>query len=231
MRIGILLCDHVDKDRETKYGTYLEMFERLLPDIDFRPYYVCDNDFPDNVFDCDGYLVNGSRYSVYDDIPWINILKEFTVDIHQAQLGYVGVCFGHQVLAEALGGKVDKSTVGWCVGVHAFELIQPRPWMDPGSSHYKLLMMCQDQVVKLPPDSQILASSTECKVGMFTVGKNMLGIQAHPEFSTDYVSHLLGERVKKIGATKVAEAMDTLHQQLDAVIISTWIRKFFSDRC
>ncbi|NND05559.1 MAG: amidotransferase [Saprospiraceae bacterium] len=227
MRIGILLCDHVDDDLQAVHGTYLRMFEQFLPETNFQPYFVCDDDFPTSVSDCDGYLVNGSRYSVYDEISWIQRLKDFVQDIHHTGLPYVGVCFGHQILAEALGGTVLKSPQGWCVGKHNFKVDDDISWMDPKLQQIGLLMMCQDQVVDLPPGSSVMASNPACPIAMFTVGEHMFGIQAHPEFSPSYLAAILDKRREKIGYDKVAEARRSLHLPLDVDPIRKWIGNFF----
>src|SRR5690606_23965151 len=96
----------------------------LLPGFDWAFYDVVNDHFPESADECDAYICTGSRYSVYDDMPWIKELKHLVQELYQLQIPYIGVCFGHQMLAEALGGKVEKAAAGWCVGVHTFRVLQ-----------------------------------------------------------------------------------------------------------
>ncbi|MCB9303244.1 MAG: amidotransferase [Lewinellaceae bacterium] len=131
MKIGLLECDHVAPPFRHIAGDYRDMFAAILPGLQLKPYDVCNGEFPENVEACDGYLCTGSKYSVYDDIDWIHRLKVFFHELYAAKKPFVGVCFGHQMMAEALGGKVAKAPVGWCVGVHEFAVLETAEWMRP----------------------------------------------------------------------------------------------------
>jgi len=227
MNTGLLECDHVLPEFRHIGGNYREMFPELLPELNLVNYDVCNGHFPKDTDECDGYICTGSHYSVYDEVDWIVQLKEFVQELHKAQKKFVGVCFGHQMLAEALGGKVGKAETGWCVGVHAFDLIKREAWMEPFVPTYNLPMSCRDQVLRLPEGSTVLAKSADCPVGMFRVGEHMLGIQAHPEFSVKYAEALMESRAGKIGAEKVQAGLDSLHGQVDREEVARWIARFF----
>lgn len=229
-KIGLLECDHVLDELRYIAGDYREMFPAFLPDFQFQFYDVINGQFPASVEDCDAYICTGSRHSVYEEIDWILQLKQFIRDIYQSNKKFVGVCFGHQLLGDALGGKVWKSEKGWCVGVHQFEVLSQKIWMQPSLNNYQILMMCQDQVQVLPPNSEVLATSEACKIAMFQVGNNMLGIQGHPEFSKEYDQALMELRVERIGKEKVIQGIDSLKLPLDASVISQWISKFINMR-
>lgn len=230
MKIGLLECDHVREELIGIAGDYRQMFPLLFlkvaPDWEFTFYDVCNGEFPESVGACDAYICTGSKSSVYDDDEWIARLKSFVQEIHSSGQVFVGVCFGHQVLGEALGGKVRKSDAGWCVGVHRFEIIKTEDWMDPESPSFNLLMMCQDQVLQLPLGSTLLAQADNCPHAMFKVGGNMLGIQAHPEFSKEYDKALMELRVERIGQEKVDAGIESLEQPLNDVEVAGWIRNF-----
>ena len=226
MKVGLLECDHVAEKFRHIGGDYRDMFPALLPNLEFELFDVCNGQFPESTQASDAYMCTGSKYSVYDDIDWIHRLKAFVGDIHQVQKPFVGLCFGHQMMGEALGGKVGKAAVGWCVGVHSFTLLQQEAWMAPPENEYKLLMLCQDQIQGLPPDSQVLARTADCPVGMFTVGRTMLGIQAHPEFSKDYVSAVIQNRVGRIGEAKSNSGLESLSQPTHSATIGRWISNF-----
>jgi len=248
MKIGLLECDHVREEFRHIAGDYRDMFPALFlplaPDWEFVFYDVANGYFPASTDDCDAYLCTGSKYSVYDDEPWIHQLKEFINDLNKTNKPFVGVCFGHQMLAEALGGKVQKTEVGWCVGVHEFTVhslhftikdnqksdfkYQTSNRTDGPVQHLNLLMMCQDQVVQLPADSIVLASTEDCPVAMFRVGGRMLGIQAHPEFTVAYEEALLRSRVGRIGVEKVDKALKSLSQPLDSVVMAQRVVDFIT---
>jgi GMP synthase-like glutamine amidotransferase len=202
------------------------MFKDLLPQLDFVVYDVCHNQFPENLNDCDVYITTGSKFSVYDDLDWIDRLKELVKELYSHGIHYVGVCFGDQMLAEALGGKVMKSTKGWCVGTHRFSIQYRQEWMTPYQNGFNILMSCQDQVNILPEHAQLLAKSNDCEIGMFQVGEKMLGIQGHPEFPKDYSRALMHARSDKIGIDKVREGLDRLELSLDVDLIERWIMNF-----
>lgn len=225
MKLGLLICDHVPAAHLSWAGSYPDMIHAWLPSVETEIFHVVDDDFPPSAMHCDAWLVNGSRFSVYEEIPWIRRLQAFVREIQRVQRPYVGLCFGHQLLAESLGGKVAPSPQGWCVGVHRFTIHQQHAWMNPFPDEVQLLMMCQDQVQQLPPGAELLATSSDCPVGMFLVDGRMLGIQAHPEFTPSYDRALMESRVERIGAEKVQRGLDSLQTPLDANLIGEWVKQ------
>ena len=226
MKIGLLECDHVLPELRSIAGDYRDMFLKFLPGPEWAFFDICNGQFPSPADDCDAYLCTGSRFSVYDEIDWIQELKSFVRRVYESDKKFVGVCFGHQMLGEALGGKVQKAASGWNVGVHAFEILQAAPWMSPFQPRLNLMMMCQDQVVQLPPGSTVLARTAACPVGMFQVGSNMLGIQGHPEFPKTYEARLLEMRWERIGTEKVDAALKSLDLRVDAAPVAGWVGHF-----
>ena len=238
MKVGLFICDHINPEYKDEFGDYPDMFAQLFPEFDFVFYDVCNGDFPmDKTVDgvhksalseCDVYLATGSRHSVYENTDWIVFMKEVIRAIQRENKYFIGLCFGHQLLAEALGGKVNKSPNGWCVGVHRFEIDNERQseWMNPFQSNINLLMMCQDQVMELPLDAKVLAGNASCPVGMFQVGERMLGIQAHPEFTKKYNQTLMEARVERIGVKGVQEGIESLDLEVHQKTIHDWILNF-----
>jgi GMP synthase-like glutamine amidotransferase len=230
MKIGLLQCDHVAERFQSIAGDYPAMFgvlfQRHAPEITLSPYAVCDDEWPTTLDDCDAYLTTGSRFSVYDDVPWIHRLKAFVRELHDVAKPYVGICFGHQMLAEALGGRVAKAPTGWGVGVHTCEIIQAEQWMQPPEHQCRLQYMHQDQVLELPAQAVLLGSSAHCPIAMFRVGHQMLGIQAHPEFRADYSRALLHDRRARIGDEGTQQALDSLNQPTDEAVVAQWLAAF-----
>lgn len=224
MKIGLLVCDHIQKG----FPGYPELFKALLPKFSFEIYNVCDGVFPTSASVCDGWLITGSKYSVYDEIDWILKLRGFVTEIATADKYCIGVCFGHQMLGEAMGGKVLKSEKGWCVGVHQFEVLRTEKWMAPFQPKLNLLMSCQDQIQVLPPNSLVLAKSPLCPVGIIKIGSKMLGIQGHPEFSADYVKSLMEDRTNRIGEETVKRGIESLRLSTDSLVLALWMEDFLN---
>ncbi|MFK7904883.1 MAG: type 1 glutamine amidotransferase, partial [Chitinophagales bacterium] len=165
-KVGLLLCDHIAPQYQHIALSYAEMFAAIYPNFDFEVFEVCDGIFPESVNACEVYVCTGSHFSVYDEVDWVLQLKDFVREIFLHQKKYIGHCFGHQLLAEALGGKVQKAAVGWCVGVHTFEVKKREAWMLPFQESFNVLMLCQDQVEELPPNSVGLAGGKDAPIGM-----------------------------------------------------------------
>ncbi|HKX33146.1 MAG TPA: amidotransferase, partial [Blastocatellia bacterium] len=154
MKVGLLECDHVAEGYRRFAGDYREMFTGLLdryaPDLSLVPFDVCNGELPAAPEACDAYLCTGSRYSVYDRIDWIQALRVFVQRLAEADRPFVGICFGHQLLADALGGEVGRAEEGWGVGVHEIEIERAEDWMQPAQSKCRLQFIHQDQVRRLP---------------------------------------------------------------------------------
>lgn len=228
MLIGLLICDHARRELNHPDGSYPEMFRRILPGFGFTDYYVCDGIFPGSPQECDGWLITGSRLSVYDEVDWINRLKEFTRAMAVSGKPCIGVCFGHQMIGAALGGVDTKAETGWCIGVHGFEILEQEPWMKPWLPDANLLMSCQDQVVELPPDTTLIARSGFCPNGMILVGKNMLGIQGHPEFSVDFEQRLMLANAPFPEPGLLSKGLESLVQPVHSREVSEWMSRFLN---
>lgn len=230
MNIGLLACDDVPERFRHIAGGYQDMFDALLrphiADLHFTRFDVCRGDIPATPDACDVYLCTGSRFSVYDEHAWIDALQAFVRDIHDAGKTFVGVCFGHQMLAQALGGHVAKAEQGWGIGVLDMTIVQPEPWMQPLQHHCNLQYMHADQVQRMPAQSTLLASAPHCPVAMFKVGATMLGIEGHPEFPAAYEEALLRIRREHIGAQRVDAALASLTTQTDHELTARWIANF-----
>ncbi|MBO0857969.1 MAG: amidotransferase [Chloracidobacterium sp.] len=234
MNVGLLECDHVHERFRHIAGDYRDMFAALLashaPQNTLRFFDVCNGEFPPSLDACDAYLATGSRFSAYDEVDWIHALKDFLRRIHGAKKPFVGVCFGHQIIAEALGGKVSRAETGWGVGVHGVEVIRVEQWMRPEQPCCALQYMHQDQVERPPEGGVVIGRSDHCPVAMFRVGDSTLGIQAHPEFPKAYSEALLLDRLERIGEECVKAALASLDQPADEPVVASWIVEFLEGR-
>lgn len=226
MKLGLLLCDHIAESWQPEHGDYPSMFAKWLPQVQWTVYDLTAGHFPSSVDSCDAYVTTGSKWSVYDQLPWIVDFKSLVQQLYKARKPYVGICFGHQMLAFALNSPVQKSSGGWCVGNHEFTVSQPQAWMQPYHATFRVLMSCQDQVLSLPEEAKMIAFSEDCPVGVFLVRNYMLGIQGHPEFTVAYNATLIHSRQDRIGLEKVHAAQASFAQPIQAPLLGQWVMKF-----
>lgn len=221
MRLGLLECDHVDERFVGIDGDYVDMFAALLPWADLVPYDAVGDVLPAGPDECDGWVVTGSRYSVYDEMPWLERLRGFVRDVRASERPYLGICFGHQLLAHAVGGRTAKADVGWGVGAHDMKTT-----VDALPDPVRLLYLHQDQVVEVPDGGVVLASADHCPVAALEVDGRMLGVQAHPEFSAEYLAALLHAREARIGVALVEEALASLDAPRHEAPVAAWLHRW-----
>ena len=202
MKIGILETGEVHPDLKARHGDYPSMFEALLgavdPALEFFTVRVVTGEMPASPSDADAWLVTGSRHGVYDDLPWIVPLKAFLRTCVAARVPVVGICFGHQILAEALGGKAEKSGKGWGLGVQDYELVARPGWAADLPDRFSVRALHQDQVVALPPGATVLARSRHCDYAALAYGDpeapDAISLQPHPEFGQAFMDELIALR-------------------------------------
>lgn len=233
MRIGILQCDDVMEELQPEFGNYPAMFEHLFgemaPDWQFVIYRAVDGELPDSVDACDGYITTGSRYGVNDGDQWIEQLERFVATLVREGKKYVGICFGHQLLAKVLQGRVELSERGWGVGMSFNQVEVKKPWMEPFQSSLDLVVSHQDQVTELPEGAEVLASSRFCPYYMLQYNQHLMSVQGHPEFSKAYSSALISRRADRIPAARVREGQASLSASVDDRLMMQWIINFFVD--
>jgi GMP synthase-like glutamine amidotransferase len=229
MRIGLLLCGELPDRYISLAGTFPEWFETLLGDMgsSLVEFDATAGDLPTGSSSCDAYLISGSASSVYDDEPWIRDLEEWIRGVTKSGVPLFGICFGHQVLAEALGGTVARAENGWGLGVHTMRVDDDREWMDPHPESVRLLMSHQDQVVKLPENAAVLGSSDHCENYLVEFTPTAIGIQGHPEFSLAFAEALYEDKREHVGDL-ADDAIASLVTPTDSDLVSSWIRNLLA---
>lgn len=230
MKIGLLVCDHVRDEFLHVAGDYPDMFEALLGDrLQLQPYFLVEDRFPDRLDEVEGWITTGSRESVYDDIPWVHRFADLTRRIVATDGKLVGICFGHQMIAHALGGRVEQSERGWGVGVKTVEVTAAQPWMHPPAERFRILNSHRDQVIELPPGASVVAANDHCPVSAMTVGRRIVGFQGHPEFVPDYSAALMeSRRGTLIPDQVVEEGIASLESAPDRRLLAEWIVGFLT---
>lgn len=228
-RVGLLLVGHIDAASLHVGGDYPELYAGLLGPLGVElTTYRCDEGrLPESVHEQDGWICSPSRLSVYDDHQWLREVENFLRDLVATETPYVGICFGHQLLAQALGAEVRKADVGWGIGAKTLEIVQSLPWMVPPADHVVLAASHQDQVQSLPAGAQLLARADYCPIAGMTVGERAWTIQLHPEFSPALADSLLATRLTLFGEQAARAARESLARPLDQHLVAGWMARFF----
>lgn len=230
MKLGILKTDAVRPEWVPDFGEYPDMFIALLgeqdPTMEFAVYDVEQGQYPDDIDEVDAYLITGSKSSVYDDKEWIGRLMEFVRELDARGKKLVGICFGHQLVAHALGGKTEKSSRGWGVGRHTHRFSEIPPWHDRRDADFGILVSHQDQVVNNARGATVLAGSDFCENAVVQVGDHILTFQGHPEFVSDYSREIMDYRREVIGEEAYAAGMASLAKEHEGQRVARWIVDF-----
>ena len=224
MLIGILQTG-LAPDALSDQGDYPDMFARLLAGqgFTFRTYRVVEGQFPASVTECDGWLITGSRHGAYEDHPWIPPLEQFIRDSFAAHVPMVGVCFGHQIIAQAMGGRVERHDGGWAIGATDYTF---------GDQKLTLNAWHRDQVTQVPQGARVVATNDFC-TNAALLYDHAFTVQAHPEFRPEFVQGLMQTRGKglvpdDLMASAAGRLTDPLADQTIATQIATFFKQHHS---
>jgi GMP synthase-like glutamine amidotransferase len=214
------------------YPRYPDMFVSLLSQADenlaFDSVALVDGSPLPDPGSCEAVLITGSPAGVYDSTPWMDPLRDFIRGAFRAKTPMIGVCFGHQIIADAMGGVVRKSEKGWGVGRHTYDVIGRRPWMNAPRPSISLSVSHQDQVIEPPKGAATLARSTHTEHAMLAYdGAPVMSLQGHPEFSDGFVAALYGaRRGRTLSDSEVDAALESLSRPDDNALVAHWMVRF-----
>lgn len=220
MLIGILQCGHFPESADKPERNYTKLYTDLLSGhgFSFKTWSVVDMEFPESVASAEGWLVSGSKHGAYEDLPFIRPLEDFICRAYAKSVPLVGICFGHQIIAQALGGRIEKFSGGWAVG---------RTRYDFGPETLFLNAFHQDQVVEKPARAKTVASSPNCEHAALLYEGKAWSVQPHPEFGADEIEYLLDVRSEILPEEVSRSAAAALEMPLDSRVIGDKIAAFF----
>jgi len=233
MKIAILQCDDVLEKFQPQFGSYIGMIEHMFACIDgsfeFDRYDCRKQEYPDNLDIYDFFITTGSRASVYDDVMWIETLIDFVRRLHREKRKLIGICFGHQIIAQAFGENVEKSERGWGIGVAVNRIVCTPDWMSKTQTNLNIIVSHQDQITSLPEEATIIAESDFCPFFIVQWNDHFLSIQGHPEWNKEYSKALINERRAIIPHPIVDVGLQSLTKPLDNMCFVRWIIDFIQN--
>ncbi len=235
MRIGVLQAGLLPEEMAPRWGEYDAIFRRLLErsgrDYDVKGWRVVEGEFPESPEEADGWIVSGSKHGVYEDHAFIPPLEAFIRRAVAEGVPMIGVCFGHQIMAQALGGKAEKFAGGWGLGPHDYALEARPGWMAGAPERLTIPAVHQDQVTALPPEATRIAGSPFCENAILVYGDperpKAISIQPHPEFDEAFLRDLFDAR----GAVFPEPLVEAGLGRLDsgAPMHGDWAARWFGD--
>lgn len=234
MKLGILEADSISQEVEDNFGSLTCIFSNFFkladPDIRCVPYSAHLGELPLDPGECDAWVVTGSKASVNDEAPWMLELEAFIRSAAERAVPAIGICFGHQLMAKARGGRVGRTKGNkWGIGINQY-VANPSNGSKPdwmSKDEIRLQAMHQDQVVQLPPQARCLAGSDHCPNGVILYSGNALSMQLHPEIRADFSRYLINLRKGSHFPVEDGEqALLGVDGVVDDALVAQWMLHF-----
>lgn len=233
MKLNILLCDEFPGYLPEYIPSYVSMFTKLFDSLgkpmEYKVFRTLEGELPDiDKLDNDAvYLIPGCNLGAYDDIDWIKALLDWTRKAFDKGAKLMGVCFGHQLIAQALGGKVERSPKGWGIGLRESNIVDDEALKYFPEGKLRLLYNHHDQVVKLPEGATLISTSDFCPIESYRIGSQVMCFQGHPEYVAAYERHLLTDFADDEPLDTCKQAMNSLDgEPHQGRIVAKWVSEF-----
>ena len=230
MNVAIIQCDTVQSEFLAEFGNYTDMIKRMFAsvgaDLECRTFDSQQGEYPHDLDAWDFYITTGSKAGAYQDMPWIKQLINFVQRLDKRRKKLIGICFGHQIIALARQGHVEKSPKGWGVGVANNRVIAHPKWMKKPADELNIIVSHQDQITRLPDHTRVIASSDFCPYFVVQWANHFLSIQGHPEWLPAYSRTLMNHRRQILGDELIDTGLASLAIVPDNALFTRWILDF-----
>jgi len=230
MNVAIIQCDTIQNEFVAEFGNYTDMIKHMFAsvgaDLEYRTFDSQQGEYPHDLDAWDVYITTGSKAGAYQDMPWIKQLINFVQRLDKRQKKLIGICFGHQIIAIARQGQVEKSPKGWGVGVANNRVFVHPEWMKEPADELNIIVSHQDQISRLPDDTRVIASSDFCPYFVVQWANHFLSIQGHPEWLPAYSRTLMNHRRQILGDELIETGLASLAIAPDNALFTHWILDF-----
>jgi len=235
MKLTIIQTGEVPEHLRPRFGSYPRMFEQMFDatgeHFTYEVVAASDGEALPHPSTLEGIVITGSPAGVYEDHPWLEPLRDFVRNAYAVRTPMLGICFGHQVMADALGGVVTKSEKGWGIGRHTYRVVTRPACMLDAAEAFSVACSHQDQVIVPPPEAEVLlASDFAPYAGLAYDSGAAISFQPHPEFEDEYAQALAEMRRGLAPDHVVDDAVASFGRPSDSSELAGHIARFFSER-
>lgn len=227
LHIYILETNILRPELIKRYEDYGWMFQQLFAKrpiaAEFVIYNVVEGRYPADGEHFDACLVTDSRADSFGPDLWVQTLKTFLLGHYERGDKLLGVCFGHQLLTLLFGGKAERASQGWGMGIHQYQPNERADRMSSALPDLTLLISHQGQVTRPPEDARVIASNDFYPYAACATGDQVLCFQRHPEFTHDYPRELFGLRQQHLGEEFYRGGVDSLARDHQGTVVVEWM--------